>query len=82
MSITPESNYRCARCGADVGNGGVTLCVVVSDLDPDNPGMVRNLRYCRDHTDDNGDVVKGCSRKLLSPSMLTHHTETQEAARG
>lgn len=84
MSLTPDGRHECDRCGADVDNGGVANCVIVSDLDPDRPGMVRNLEYCRDRPgpDVDGGIIKGCSRKLLSPSMLRHHTARQEAARG
>lgn len=68
--------YQCARCGANVGNGGVDQCSVVSDIDPDTPGMVRNLRFCRDREDD-GKKIKGCTGKVLSPSNLKHYEESR-----
>ena len=35
MSILITGQHVCDRCKTDLGNGGVTFCVVVSDLDPD-----------------------------------------------
>lgn len=78
MSMTPDGLHYCDRCGFDLGNGGVANCVVVSDLDPDRPGMVRIFEFCRDHRDENGEDVRGCNHELLSPSMLKHYTESQE----
>jgi len=68
-------NYECAKCGADVGNGSVQSAVIVSDLDPDTPGMVRNLYFCRDHEDKDGHKIKGCANKVLSAANLKHHKE-------
>lgn len=77
MSIKANGKHECDRCGTDVGNGGVLQCVVVSDLDPDDPGMVRNLHFCRDR-DEGGKLVKGCARKVLSPANLKHYEEARE----
>lgn len=65
------SRHNCDRCGTGVENGAVTECVVVSDLDPDNPGMVRNLHFCREN---------GCDKKVLSARNLQHYTETRESS--
>lgn len=82
MITNPDGTFNCTSCGFNVGNGGVSTAVVVSDLDPDQPGMVRNLRFCRDRTEDDGTVVKGCGTKLLRPSLLRHYTETKESSNG
>lgn len=85
MSMTPDGRHECDCCGTDLGGGGVARCVVVSDLDRDNPGMVRNLHFCRDRTEGEGDdarKVRGCEHKLLNPATIKHYTETKEAARG
>lgn len=76
MSIRSDGKHRCDGCGWDVGNGGVRQCAIVSDLDPDNEGHVRNLEFCRDR-EDGGKMVKGCSRKLLRPSILTNYEESR-----
>lgn len=72
-------NYKCAKCGADVGNGGVASCAIVSDIDPDQPGMVRNLRFCRDR-EDNGETIKGCASRVLSAANLKHYMEERDGA--
>lgn len=72
-------NYECARCGADVGNGGLDASLVVNDLDPDHPGQVRTLRFCRDR-EEGGSKVKGCARKVLSSSNLKHYEENRVEA--
>lgn len=80
MSLTGNGKYVCDRDGVDVGNGGVLAAVVVSDLDPDNPGHVRNLHFCRDEVDEDGKVVrKGCANKVLSASNMKHYNEERES---
>jgi hypothetical protein len=83
--INPATGrHECDRCGIDVRGGGVANCAIVSDIDLDSPGAVRTLEFCRDHPDpdDPDTTVKGCARKLVTPSMITHYTERQEATRG
>lgn len=77
MSVNIDGSHTCDRCGIDVGGGGVPNCAIVSDLDPDNPGMIRNLEFCRDHPDPaNPDLeIKGCARKLVTPSMIAHYVK-------
>lgn len=66
MTRNLREGNACDRCGADVGNAGVDKCVIVSDLDPDRPGMVRNLHFCREN---------GCSGKVLSKRNLRYLLE-------
>lgn len=68
MSMKDSGKGECDRCGEDVGNAAVTECIVVGDLDPDNPGMVRNLHFCRKN---------GCDGKVLSARNLEHYTSTR-----
>lgn len=77
MSMLPDGSHVCDRCPADVGNGGVTDALIVSDLDPDNPGHVRNLHFCRDREVD-GKKVKGCANKVLSAANLKSYNERNE----
>jgi hypothetical protein len=63
MTMLPSGKAVCDRDGTDVGNGGIDLCVIVSDVDPDNRGMVLNLHFCREN---------GCDKKVLSARNLEH----------
>lgn len=74
-----ETEYICDRDGADCGNGGVVACLVVSDLDPENEGMVKNYHFCRDREED-GKLVKGCAGKVMSAANLKFHLEAAEVA--
>lgn len=76
MSRTPEGDYVCDRDGVNVGNGGVDRALVVSDRDPDKPGHVRILHFCRDR-EENGKTIKGCANKVLSATNLKHYKESQ-----
>lgn len=78
MSVRADGRHRCDRCDIDVQGGGVARCVIVSDLDPDRPGQIRNLEFCRDRVED-GDTVRGCDRELLPPRMIKAYTDAQEA---
>ena len=83
MSVnTTTGRHECDRCGHGVGGGGVAQAAIVSDLDPDSPGSIRTFEFCRDHPDpdDPARTVKGCARRLVTPSMLAHHTQMKEAA--
>lgn len=75
MSRDPKSGtHVCDRCAQGCGNGGVMECLVVSDLDPET-GHVRNLHFCRDHEDKDGNKVKGCDSKVLSARNMQHYRE-------
>lgn len=76
--MNADGTYSCARCGANVGSGGVSTCVVVNDLDPDQPGAIRVLRFCRDRENEDGEDVRGCHHRLLGPAMIGHYTDSQE----
>jgi len=75
MSQTPAGTYECDRCRVDVGNGSVTAAAVVSDLDPAERGAPRVLHFCRDRTGPDGESIRGCVHKLLSPSIIRGYTE-------
>ena len=70
---------ECARCGADLGNGGIDKCVIVNDLDPAATGIIRTLRFCRDR-EEGGSTVRGCARKVLSSSNMKHYEENRAEA--
>lgn len=72
MSLRTGGAYRCDRCGADVGNGGVTEAAIVSDLDPDRPGEIRVLHLCRAARD---GAPHGCVGNVLGPQTLADWTE-------
>lgn len=46
----------CDMCGADLGNGGIDKCAILSDLTPDKTA-VRLIRFCREN---------GCADKVLA----------------
>lgn len=51
----------CDRCGTELGNGSVDKCIIVADLDPRQPGLVRNLHFCRG---------EGCAEAVLSADNM------------
>jgi hypothetical protein len=80
VSVNPTTGrHECDCCGVDLLGGGVAQCVVVSDLDPDRRGAIRNLEFCRDRTE-SGEEIRGCEHKLLNPATIRHYTDRQEAA--
>lgn len=79
MTMLSENKFECDKCGADCGNGGVLSALVLSDIDPDRPGHVRNLHFCRDREDKDGNKIKGCDNKVLSTTNLKHLKEKKNA---
>lgn len=77
MTLRGDSTYRCDRCGADVGNGGVHLAAIVSDLDPADPTRIRQLHFCRDHDVDT-KTVKGCASRVFTAKALANYIETRK----
>lgn len=80
MSLRPDGSYRCDRCGADVGNGGVALSAVISDLDPETEHLTpRRLDLCRRRPDpDNpGKTLQGCRDHVLTKKALRNYHETR-----
>ena len=73
MTMRDNGKGECDRCGGDIGNGGVDLAIVVGDLDPANPGLVRNLHFCR---------KAGCDKKVLSARNMQHHAAKREKKGG
>lgn len=76
MTLRPDGTYRCDRCGADVGNAGVYMCAVISDIEPGNPNQPRVLHLCRQPRD---GAPNGCARHVLGPGTLANLTETESA---
>lgn len=44
MIVDVNGNVVCSRCGAELGTGPITLCIIVSDLEE---GMVVTHHFCR-----------------------------------
>ena len=63
MSLRSDGSYCCDRCGGDVGNGGVHLAAVVSDMD--DAGQARVLHFCRQPRK---GAPHGCAAHILSPA--------------
>lgn len=86
MSLAPDGHHRCDRCDDDLGNGAVSVALVVSDLDPAHPGMIRNLHFCRTRVevddDGNRNSRRGCTDIVLSEDNLAAYRVRQEASRG
>lgn len=83
MSLRPDGSYRCDRCGADVGNGGVQVSAVISDTDPDHDNLTpRRLDLCRDRPDpDNPNKkIQGCRDRVLTKKALRNYHETRTPA--
>jgi hypothetical protein len=72
----PDGSFSCDKCGADVGNGGVTVCTNVSRV-VEGPA-VENLMFCLDREVE-GKTIKGCSNKVLSKTNLAHYHKTKES---
>lgn len=71
MSRRSDGAYRCDRCDLDVGNAGVDRAAMVADVDPDDPGTVRNLHFCREP---NTGAPDGCAAHLLTPANVAAWT--------
>lgn len=80
MSAIPGTNdNECDRCGESVGNASLNECVVISDIDPDDPGLVRNYHLCRTRLVD-GEEVKGCAGSVLTVAALKHLADKRSKA--
>jgi hypothetical protein len=80
MSLKQGSTteYECDGCGTDLGNGGVTVCSILSLMDPDNEGAILNLHYCYSREETKGkqtQQVKGCTDKIWSKTVTRHLRE-------
>lgn len=75
MSLRSDGKYRCDRCGSDVGNAGVDMAAIVSDVETDT-GLVRVLHFCRVP---NPGAPDGCATHLLTPSNLADYLEVQSS---
>jgi hypothetical protein len=75
VSLRSDGTYRCDRCGVDVGNAGVLMCAVISDLNPDDPGSLRVLHLCREERE---GAPTGCVGNVLGPQTLADWTDSQE----
>lgn len=77
MSLRPDGTYHCDKCGADVGNGGVSEAAVVSTVDADDPTQPRVFHLCREPRD---GAPRGCEGNVLGPSALANYYETRDGA--
>lgn len=85
MSLRDDGHHHCDGCGRDLDNGGVQNGVIVSDLDPDRRGHIRNLIFCRDHEEGEGrerHKVEGCAATLLDPEVIADYLANKDAVRG
>lgn len=74
MSLRGDGSYRCDRCGADVGNGGVREAAIVSDLHPDVDGEVLVRHLCRAARD---GAPNGCAGLHVGPATLADYYESR-----
>jgi hypothetical protein len=76
MSVVASSAggevFVCDRCGADVGNGGVDTCLIVSDWDPDTDNRVHNYHFCR---------ANKCDRRVMTTTNLEHFNKIRDSQR-
>lgn len=75
MSVINEK-FVCDGCGADVGNGGVDRCAIVSRIDLET-GHVENLHLCMTGKwgpDGKLEDQGGCSVEILNDKALTHYS--------
>jgi hypothetical protein len=82
VSLRPDGAYRCDRCGTDVGNGAVTECAVVSDMEVATDDGValtpRVLHFCRVP---NRGAPEGCAAHVLGHRNLAdYHTQKETSA--
>lgn len=67
MTTNADASTSCDRCGADLGNGSLTECVVVTVLNTEQ--AVENLHL--------GLAQRcGCAAKVLTKATFTHYTDT------
>lgn len=71
MSLRPDGAYRCDRCDADIGNGGIDRAVAISDLERDERGnvvlgLMRILHLCRANNCDTHVLTKRALRSYLA----------------
>lgn len=67
--INPDGTGECDNCGQEEQNGGVTLFLILSDLDPDREGHVQTLHFCR---------AQGCDKKVRRKTTLKRYLERRE----
>lgn len=80
MSLRPDGSYRCDRCDRELENGGVQECASITDLDPRNPGSIRQLHLCYDEVDpETGETtLQGCRDRVLTRRALRSLYASQE----
>lgn len=70
MSRRSDGSYKCDRCGVDVDNGRIQLCVPASDIDGN--GNPVQYHFCR---------VNKCAGKVLSKRNLDDYLKAADHAR-
>lgn len=77
MSLRRDGGYRCDKCGADVGNGGVQTCAVISTVQRDDPVRPVVYHLCREPRD---GAPYGCEGQTFGPATLANYAETRTTA--
>lgn len=79
MTMEPDGSFICSRCGANVENGSIRVCSIVSDIEDEAGNLVVvNHHFCRDREED-GKKIQGCTKKVLSARNLEYYNETRES---
>ncbi len=69
-----DGSYVCDRCGVSVENASIYMCSILSDIDPDQPGVPVLRHFCRSREED-GTKVKGCTGTILTKRNIEHYLE-------
>lgn len=83
MSLDPTSGrHRCDKCGADVDNGSVQSCAIVTDLAEDGVTPVRR-ELCRTRPDPDNPKkkIKGCRDRVFTASAFRDLRDREKASR-
>lgn len=75
MSLRSDGRYRCDRCGADVGNGGIEECTTVVMLDViESAGIMVptpvTLQFCREPRT---GYPNGCTGRVITDANLANY---------
>ncbi len=70
MSIQADGTHRCDGCGADVGNGAITLAALTADYT--SAGEVVNYEWCRQAREGH---PRGCAGTLLAGAAVAWRSD-------